>query len=397
MTKTRSGSPTRIAIIRGDGTGAETLREVRRILDWFVAFRALDVAIEEPLYGLAAYQEHGSLLSSDDLRRLHDVDIILFGAAGGPEYDPVYDHLPREVRRTGSALRLRKELGLFANLRPIRPLSASAEASSLKPEALRDVDLLIVRELLGGLYFGEPRGVESLPNGDRRAINTHVYLASQVRAIAEVAFENARRRQGRVCSVEKAAVMEAGLLWREEVEAVHARYPEVALEHMAIDTCAQLIVQTPRHFDVIVTDNTFGDILSDCASAIVGSVGYQASACLGGPRPGRSPLGLYEPLDMSDFHLTGLDQCNPVGAILSLAMALEISMGRPEDSALLNKAVDMALATGLRTVDVAPAGAAPAATSQVGDAVLAALQRAHDQADRAPAAGGSGHPLGSPA
>lgn len=353
------------------------MREVGRVIDWFVVKRGLAVTIEETLYGLAAYRKHGSLLSSADMHRLSEADVILFGAAGGPEYDPIYDSIPRQVRRTGSALRLRKELGLFANLRPIRPLPASKEASPLKAEVIQDVNILIVRELLGGAYFGEPRGVETLANGDRRGVNTHVYLASQVRAIAEVAFIQARRRKGRVCSVEKAAVMEAGRMWREEVEAVHARFPDVELEHMAIDTCAQLIMQQPRRFDVIVTDNMFGDILSDCASAIMGSVSLQASACLSASRLAQRQQGLYEPLDATDFHLAGRNLCNPIGAILSLALAFDISMERPQDAALLADAVDAALSTGLRTSDVAPAGADPAKTSEVGDAILSALDRCH--------------------
>lgn len=377
MTEMLPADPVRMAVLAGDGTGIEMMREVKRVIDWFARERGLAVSVEDTLYGLAAYRMHGSLLSGADLRRLSEMDVILFGAAGGPEYDPIYDSIPREVRRTGSALRLRKELGLFANLRPIRPLPPSKEVSSLKAEVIHGVDILIVRELLGGAYFGEPRGVETLANGDRRGINTHIYLASQVRAIAEVAFIQARRRKRRVCSVEKAAVMEAGQMWREEVDAVHARFPDVELEHMAIDTCAQLIVQQPSRFDVIVTDNMFGDILSDCASAIMGSVGFQASACLAPSKPGRRRQGLYEPLDATDFQLTGRDLCNPIGAILSLALALDISMERPQDAALLTQAVDAAVSSGLRTSDVVSAGAEPARTSEVGAAILSALDRCH--------------------
>ncbi len=362
-----------VALIAGDSTGREMMREVKRVIEWFRANRDLDTALSEPAYGLAALAQSGSLLSSEDMALLAETDVIVFGAAGGPEYDPQYDHLPRAVRRTGSALRLRRELGLFANLRPIRTMPASFSASPLKPAVIEGVDLLIVRELLGGLYFGEPRGVEVMADGDRRGVNTHVYLASQVRRIARLAFEFARQRRRKVCSVEKAAVMEAGQMWREEVIAVHADFPDVALEHMAVDTCAQMIIKNPRQFDVILTDNVFGDILSDCASMIVGSVGLQASACFGSRRADGRRAALYEPLDANDFHLAGKDLCNPVGAILSFALALEHSMGRPQDAAMLTAATEAALERGLRTQDLALESELPAKTSEVGDAILAEL------------------------
>ncbi|HEX7967723.1 MAG TPA: 3-isopropylmalate dehydrogenase [Stellaceae bacterium] len=361
-----------VVIIGGEGIGPEVMAETRRVLDWFVAHQRLGIETREAPYGVEAYRRSGQIVPDETMAALRSADAVLFGATGGPDYDA----LPAEARRAGNLLRMRKSLDLYANLRPITAITALHEASSLKPRVLEGVDFVILRELSGGLYFGEPRGVERLPGGERRGVNTHVYTSSQIRRVARFAFELARTRRRRVLSVDKANVMEAGALWREEVQALHdAEFGDVELSHMYVDNCAMQLVRAPAQFDVILTDNMFGDILSDAAAMVTGSLGMLPSASLGPVgADGRRPA-LYEPVHGSAPDIAGKGIANPLGAILSLAMAFRLSLGQPEAADLLERAVRGALDAGTRTRDIMQPGAQLAGTREMGSAVLAALDR----------------------
>jgi 3-isopropylmalate dehydrogenase len=369
-----STNRTKIAVIPGDGIGPEVIGQARRVLDWFVAHRGLAVAIEEAEYGLDVYRRTGEVLPEATRAAIARADLVLFGASGGSEAGQI----PPDKRRAGSLLRIRRALALYANLRPIKALPALHEASSLKRRVLEGVDCVILRELAGGIYFGEPRGIERLANGERRGVNTQTYTSSEIRRIARFAFELARTRRAHVTSVDKANVMEAGQLWREEVTALHAaEFEDVALRHMYVDNCAMQLVREPKQFDVIVTDNMFGDILSDCAAMAVGSLGMLPSASLGPLENGRR-RALYEPVHGSAPDIAGQGIANPLGAILSLAMALRLSFERRHDADLLEAAVSDALDAGARTRDIAEPGARYLTCAEMGSGVLDALQRRHD-------------------
>ena len=267
-----------IGVIPGDGIGPEAMGQVRRVIDWFDRFGATRFDVAEDLVGGAAIDAHGVPLTDEAMERALAADAVLLGAVGGPKWES----LPFAVRPERGLLRLRKDMELFANLRPAIVFDALAEASTLKTDLVRGLDIMIVRELTGGVYFGEPRGIEVLPDGSRRGVNTQVYTTEEIRRVARVAFDLARKRGNRVTSVEKANVMESGQLWREEVTYVHDKeYPDVDLAHMYADNCAMQVVRAPKQFDVIVTDNLFGDVLSDCASMLTGSLGMLPSASLG--------------------------------------------------------------------------------------------------------------------
>ncbi len=273
-----------VVVIGGEGIGPEVMGETRRVLDWFVARRQLGIDTREALYGVEAYRRTGKIVPDETMTALKTADAILFGATGGPAYDA----LPAEARRQGNLLRIRRSLDLYANLRPIVAIPAVHEASSLKSRVLEGVDFVILRELSSGLYFGEPRGIETLPNGERRGVNTHVYTSSEIRRVARFGFELARARRRRVCSVDKANVMEAGALWRQEVQALHdAEFADVELSHMLVDNCAMQLVRAPAQFDVLLTDNMFGDILSDAAAMATGSLGMLPSGRAWRARHGR--------------------------------------------------------------------------------------------------------------
>lgn len=349
-----------ILLLPGDGIGPEVCEQAERVL------RALapDARIETGLVGGAALDVHGVPLTDATLARAKAADAILFGAAGGPQWAGQ----PFGNRPEHGLLRLRKELGLFANLRPARAFDALIGASSLKPELVRGLDILFVRELTGGVYFGEPRGIETLPDGTRRGVNTQVYTTAEIHRVAHVAFRLARERRGVVCSVEKSNVMESGLLWRQEVTGLHAaQYPDVQLSHMLADACAMELVRAPTRFDVILTDNLFGDLLSDEAAMLTGSLGLLPSAALGG-EPGAP--GLYEPIHGSAPDIAGQAIANPLGMILSLAMALRHSVARPDLADRVEAAVARALADGARTRDLG----GELSTAAMGDAVVALLQ-----------------------
>ncbi len=362
----------RLVVLPGDGIGPEVVAEARRVLEWFAGRRRLDLEIVAESFGLEAFRVHGGLIGEAALERVMAADAVLFGAVGGPGYEDV----PGEVRRASGLLGLRRKLGVFANLRPIVAYDALAEASPLKPEVIRGVDMVIVRELTGGIYFGEPRGVSVEDDGTRRGVNTHVYTTPEIERIARVAFALARDRKGRLCSVDKSNVMEAGALWREVVSAIGAgEYPDVELSHLLADNCAMQIVRVPGRFDVVLADNLFGDILSDCAAVVSGSLGMLPSASLGEAEGGGRRRALYEPVHGSAPDIAGKGLANPLGAILSVAMALELSFARPGEAALLKRAVAGALAAGTRTADIAGPGTEPVSTGAMGDAVLGELDR----------------------
>lgn len=364
-----STQPRRIAIVGGDGIGPEVTEQARRVLEWFAAHRSVPLDFVTVDYGAAAYAHHGEVLPAASLQAMKAADAILFGATGGPEFDAI----PAAARRAGSLLAIRRGFDLYANLRPIKIMPALYEASSLKQSVLEGTDMVIVRELTGGVYFGEPRGVETLPSGERRGVNTHAYTSREIRRVARTAFELARTRRNQVCSVAKENVMEAGMLWREEVQALHdAEFADVRLTHMLADNCAMQIVRAPSQFDVVVTDNLFGDILSDCAAMATGSLGMLPSASLG-PQDadGRRPA-LYEPVHGSAPDIAGQGIANPLGAILSAAMLLRFSLDRPADADLLERAVAKALDEGVRTADIA-GGRERVSTAAMGAAVIRAL------------------------
>jgi len=360
----------RILFLPGDGIGPEIMAQVRRLVDWYNA-RGYGFLVEEDLVGGAAIDAHGVPLHPDTLARAREVGTVMLGAVGGPKWD----HLPFERKPERGLLALRKELGLFANLRPALVFDALVEASTLKTEVVRGLDLLILRELTGGVYFGEPRGIEELPDGERRAVDTQVYTTPEIRRIARVAFELARRRRNRVTSVEKANVMYTGVLWRQTVQEVHDReYPDVELRHMYADNCAMQLLRDPHQFDVIVTDNLFGDLLSDEAAMLTGSLGMLPSASLGERRPDGRRNALYEPVHGSAPDIAGRDLANPLACILSFAMLLRHSFDLGEEADRLEGAVARVLEAGYRTADIHTPGTTRVGTREMGGRVLEALE-----------------------
>lgn len=358
-----------ILFLPGDGIGPEVMEEVRRVIGWY-AQRQLAIRVEEDLVGGAALDRHGTPLAEATLARAQAIGTVMFGAVGGPKYDSLpFAHKPER-----GLLRLRKEMGLFANLRPAVVFPALAEASSLKRELVDGLDILILRELTGGVYFGEPRGIETLPDGQKRAVDTQVYTTSEIERIARVAFELARLRRGRVTSVEKANVMHTGVLWREVVQAVHDReFADVSLEHMYADNCAMQLVRRPKQFDVIVTDNLFGDLLSDCAAMLTGSLGMLPSASLGAPGADGRRKALYEPVHGSAPDIAGQGIANPLACILSFAMLLRYSLELPAEADRLERAVARVLDEGYRTPDILQPGCTRVTTTEMGTRVLQAL------------------------
>lgn len=363
----------KILLLAGDGIGPEVMREARRVIDWLERRRGLAVEIEEDLVGGAAIDARGTPLSESTIAAAKQADAVLFGAVGGP----AWDKLGFDKRPELAILGLRRELGLFANLRPAKVYGPLAAASSLKTELVADLDIMIVRESTGGIYFGEPRGIETLPDGSKRGINTEVYTTAEIERVGRVAFELARQRQKRVASVEKSNVMESGLLWRQVITALRdAEYPDVELTDVLADNCAMQLVKAPKQFDVIVTSNLFGDLLSDLASMLTGSLGMLPSATLGAEQPGGKRHALYEPIHGSAPDIAGRGVANPLAQILSLAMLLRISLGRPDDADLIEAAIVRVLANGLRTADIMAPGAARVGTSVMGEAVLRELEKA---------------------
>ncbi|MGV8997778.1 MAG: 3-isopropylmalate dehydrogenase [Parvibaculaceae bacterium] len=362
----------KILIVAGDGIGPEVMGQVERVISWFTAKRKFDVEIDRDLVGGCCYDAHGVAVTDATIEKALAADAVFLGAVGGPKWDNV----PYEGRPEAGLLRLRKDLELFANLRPALCFGALADASSLKRELVEGLDIMIVRELTGGVYFGEPKIIEDLGNGERRGIDTQVYTTSEIRRIASVAFELARKRDNRVMSVEKRNVMKSGVLWYEEVIKLHKeQYSDVKLEHMLADNCAMQLVRNPKQFDVIVTDNLFGDVLSDIASMLTGSLGMLPSASLGAKDANGKAKAMYEPVHGSAPDIAGTGAANPIASVLSFAMALRYTFDRGACADLLEKAVDAVLASGLRTGDIMQAGMTKVGTVQMGDAILKELDR----------------------
>jgi 3-isopropylmalate dehydrogenase len=362
----------KLLLLPGDGIGPEVMREVEKIVGWFRR-RGVGFETETDLVGGSSYDAHKVSITDAAMGRAQAADAVLFGAVGGPQWDGV----PYEVRPEAGLLRLRKDLGLFANLRPALVMDPLVEASSLKPDIVRGVDIMVVRETVGGVYFGEPRGVETAPDGRRRGFDTQVYFEDEIARVARVAFDLARKRRNKVTSVEKANVMQSGRLWRAVVgEVQKAEYPDVQLENMYADNCAMQLCSRPKQFDVILGDNLFGDVLSDLAAALTGSLGMLPSATLGSvdPTTGKR-YALYEPIHGSAPDIAGRGVANPCAQILSFAMLLRWSFGMEEDARLIEAAVEKVLAGGLRTADIMQPGMARVGTSVMGEAVVRELEK----------------------
>ena len=359
-----------ILILPGDGIGPEVMTEVRKVIAWFGDNRGLKFDVSEDLVGGIAYDTHGTPLTDETMEKAQDADAVLLGAVGGPQYDA----LDFSLKPERGLLRLRKEMDLFANLRPAQCFDALADFSSLKKDVVAGLDIMIVRELTSGIYFGEPRGIIHEGN-ERVGLNTQRYTESEIARVARSAFELARRRGNKVCSMEKANVMESGVLWRQVVEEVHAaEYSDVELSHMYADAGAMQLCRWPKQFDVIVTDNLFGDLLSDAAAMLTGSLGMLPSASLGAPMANGRPKALYEPVHGSAPDIAGEGKANPIACILSFAMALRYSFDKGDEASEIEQAVEDVLADGLRTADLlGEDGVQPVSTVEMGDAIVAKL------------------------
>lgn len=353
-----------ILILEGDGIGPEIVREARKVLDVVDAKFGLGFTFENDHMGGCAIDAYGVPLADSTLEKARKADAILLGAVGGPKWDK----LDRAIRPEKGLLKIRSQLGLYANLRPALLYPQLVEASSLKPEVVSGLDILIVRELAGGIYFGEPRGIRVLENGEREGYNTYKYSESEIIRIGRTAFEMARKRNRKVCSVDKANVLEATMLWREVMDTLHKEYPDVELSHMYVDNAAMQLVRAPKQFDVLVTGNMFGDILSDAAAMLTGSIGMLPSASL--DKDGR---GMYEPCHGSAPDIAGQNIANPLATILSVSMMLRYSLGYPQVADAIEVAVGKVLDQGYRTADIYTEGTTKVSTSQMGDAVIAAL------------------------
>ena len=364
----------KLLLLSGDGIGPEVMGEVKRLIDWLNSAGIAKFETDTGLVGGSAYDAHKVSISEGDMAKALAADAIIFGAVGGPKWDAV----PYEVRPEAGLLRLRKDLGLFANLRPAVCYPALADASSLKREAIEGLDIVIVRELTGGVYFGEPKTITDLGNGQKRAIDTQVYDTYEIERIGRVAFELAKKRKNKVTSMEKRNVMKSGVLWNEVVTQVHKReYPDVTLEHQLADSGGMMLVKAPKQFDVIVTDNLFGDMLSDIAAMLTGSLGMLPSASLGDVdvKTGKSK-SLYEPVHGSAPDIAGKGAANPIAMIASFAMALRYSLDHGKLADQIEAAIAAVLAKGLRTADIKSDGTTVISTTAMGQAIRDELARA---------------------
>jgi len=356
----------KILVLPGDGIGPEIVTEAVKVLEVAKEKFSLDVELDNALVGGAAYDEFGTPLPDVTMDKARAADAILLGAVGGPKWDTLED---RELRPEKGLLGLRSGLELFGNLRPAILYPQLADASSLKPEVVSGLDILIVRELTGGIYFGKPRGIRTLENGEREGYNTYVYNESEIRRIAKVAFESAQKRNKKLCSVDKANVLEVTVLWREIMEQEAKNYPDVELSHMYVDNAAMQLVRAPKQFDVMVTGNMFGDILSDAAAMLTGSIGMLPSASLD-----KDNKGMYEPCHGSAPDIAGQGVANPLATILSASMMLRYSLGEVAAADAIEEAVSNVLDQGLRTADIFSDGMEKVSTEQMGEAVVAALK-----------------------
>jgi 3-isopropylmalate dehydrogenase len=356
----------KLTILAGDGIGPEVMEQVKRLISWLNKNAGTTIETHDALVGGASIDAHGHPLTDETIEKCKQSHAVLLGAVGGPKWD----NIDYNIRPEAGLLYARKDLNLFANLRPAIVFDALIDASTLKPDIIKGLDILIVRELTGGVYFGEPRGITTLPDGQRRGVNTQVYTTNEIRRVARVAFEIARKRGNKVTSCEKANVMESGKLWREDVTDLHsAEYKDVQLEHMYADNCAMQLLRNPRQFDVIVTDNLFGDILSDEAAMLTGSLGMLPSASLGEP----GTPGLYEPVHGSAPDIAGKGIANPLAAILSFSMCLRYSLNNGALADRIETAVQTVLSNGIRTADIMAPGCTKVSTSGMGDALIKAL------------------------
>ena len=361
----------KLLLLPGDGIGPEVMREVKKIIEWFNKNKSLDFKIEEDLVGGASYDRHKNPITDEVFYKALESEAVILGAVGGPKYD----NLEFSKRPERALLKLRKELKLFANLRPAICFKQLVEASSLKPEIISGLDIMIVRELTGGIYFGEPRGIEPIENNERKGINTHTYTTSEIQRVARVAFDLAKKRKNKVTSCEKSNVMEAGVLWREEVQSLKDKeYSKIELSHMLADNCAMQLLRNPKQFDVIVTDNLFGDILSDEAAMLTGSLGLLPSASLGAKDKNGKIRSMYEPVHGSAPDIAGKNIANPIATILSLAMALKYSLDLDKEANQLEKAVQSVLDDGLRTKDIMSKNMKEVNTSDMGNAIITKLK-----------------------
>lgn len=361
-----------VLFLPGDGIGAEVAAEVKKVIDWMGDNRALEFDVTDGLIGGTAYDETGSPLPRETIDAAHAADAVLLGAVGGPKWET----LPFEDQPERGLLGIRKEMGLFANLRPALVFDALADASTLKYDVVAGLDIMILRELSSGIYFGEPRGIEDLGGGKRRGYNTLTYTSDEVRRIGEVAFDLAAKRSKRVCSIDKANVLQATVMWREEMIKVGERHPDIELSHMYVDNAAMQLVRNPKQFDVVVTTNMFGDILSDCAAMLTGSLGMLPSASLGEPDDSGNRPALYEPVHGSAPDIAGQGIANPLAMILSFSMMLRYSFDLADEADAVDAAVEAVLAKGLRTGDIMEEGKTRVSTEEMGAAVLAELSAA---------------------
>jgi 3-isopropylmalate dehydrogenase len=361
----------KILLLPGDGIGPEVMSEVKKIIEWFNNNKSLDFELDEDLVGGSSYDKYGTPITDEVFYKALESQAVILGAVGGPKWD----NLDFSKKPERALLKLRKELKLFANLRPAICFKQLVNASSLKPEIVSGLDIMIVRELTGGIYFGEPRGIKPIDNGERKGINTHVYTSSEIARVARVAFDLAKKRSNKVTSCEKSNVMEAGQLWKEEVQVVHDKeYNEVELSHMLADNCAMQLLRNPKQFDVIVTDNLFGDMLSDEAGMLTGSLGLLPSASLGAKDKNGNMRSMYEPVHGSAPDIAGKSIANPIATILSFAMALRYSLDLDKEADQLEEAVQDVLDEGLRTKDIVSKGMKEVSTSEMGASIISKLK-----------------------
>ncbi len=357
----------KILLLPGDGVGPEVIAEVKKIIVWFNKNKSLDFEIDEGLIGGSAYDKHGTPLTDEVFYKALESEAVILGAVGGPKWD----NLEFSKKPERALLKLRKELKLFANLRPAICFKQLVDASSLKPEIVSGLDIMIVRELTGGIYFGEPRGIKPIDNGERKGINTHTYTTSEIERVARVAFDLAKKRKNKVTSIDLLRQ-----LWKEEVQTLHEKeYKEVELNHMLADNCAMQLLRNPKQFDVIVTDNLFGDMLSDEAGMLTGSLGLLPSASLGAKDKNGNMRSMYEPVHGSAPDIAGKGIVNPIATILSFSMALKYSLNLDKEADHLDDAVQKVLDDGLRTKDIMSKGNKEVSTETMGNAIIACLQK----------------------